>query len=93
MGDKNMKVNIETGGLRFSGGNGEGVATLHASTRELTTKVQHFAANDAEKRKAFNTIDLTTGGGGLIMIFLSDEQLEALAGTLADEIAGRKAAA
>jgi hypothetical protein len=84
-----MKVNIETGGLRFSGGNGEGVATLHASNRELKTKVQHFDANDADKREAFNTIDFTTEGGGLIMIFLSDGQLEALAGTLAAEVAGR----
>lgn len=88
-----MRINIEDGGLRFSDGHGEAVATLHASTRELKTKLSHFDANPSEKMSAFNTIDFTTGGGGMVMLFLNDEQLEALSATLVEEIAGRKAAA
>jgi hypothetical protein len=99
MGDKNMSENkpeAPAPEFEFRQGSlsvrltswGETQATMHVGQRELTVEVKHYDANPKNGSKAFSTLDFACDGGR-VELFLSNEQLEALAATLAAEVEGR----
>jgi hypothetical protein len=67
---------------------GETQATMHTSGRELEVEVKHYDPNPKNGSKAFTTVDFVCDGGR-VELFLSNEQLEALAAQLTAEIADR----